>query len=173
MDWGLIIGCGIGALILLAVLLKLCAKFIYMQLGLELLSAIGIVVSSFAMPEASNGELNWDWVIAQCICIFAFVVFLWAGIAVEKEYYVERRARATWDDDIVVTDTLKSKGGFWGTLGGGLVAAVVLPLLNYELFGNNAIALGVVGCIATLWAVIWIIRFAKLDFGKSGPKDYY
>ena len=175
MNWGLIVVGAIAAIIVLAILLKICEKFIYVQLVFETLSAIAVIVTGFAMPESSNGSINWDWVLGQGISIFAFCVFFAAGIAFDKEEYVEREVRETWDDKLEVTDRLKTRGLFWSTLGGSLVAGILFPVINYFIFGDNGIAIGIIGCIALIWSVVWIIKFLKLDFGKrgGGPKDYY
>ena len=53
-----------GVLIGLAILLKICARFYYVQLFFMAASSIGIIVTGFAAPDMSK-QLNWDWIAMQ------------------------------------------------------------------------------------------------------------
>ena len=95
-------------------------------------------------------------------------------MAFDKEDYIEREYRDVDDTRIEITDRPRTRSLFWTALGSSAAIAAILVVLNYVFFPTNAIALGVVGCIALVWTIISIIKFARWNYRlKHGPKDYY
>lgn len=171
------IGIGITVIIVcfiaFVIILKLCSKFVYLRYFLMICSAIATVVVGFAMPEM-NGKFDLSWAAGQFACIFAFVVFTFAEMAFDKEDYTEREIRETSTDRYAITDRRKTRGLFWTAVGTGAGIAAIIVVVNYIFFPNNAIAIGVVGCIALVWTAISVIKYIRWKYRLThGPKDYY
>lgn len=163
----------IAGLIVLTIILKLCTKFVYLRYFLMVAAAVATMAVSFAMPE-SDVTFDLNWAAGQFISIFAFSVFTFAEMAFDKEDYIEREYRDVDDRTIEITDRPRTRSLFWTALGSSAAIAAILVVLNYVFFPTNAIALGVVGCIALVWTIISIIKFARWNYRlKHGPKDYY
>ncbi len=175
MNWGLLITVGIVGLILIAILLKvLSTHYIGILISVSL-AAIGIIISSFAMPHVKHGsELDWSWLITQGLFIFLYCVMFCAGFAFDEEEYVETERTTTYEGNGKFkereTSKLETKSMFWSCLGGSLFISVVLVTLNYVIFEKHAIALGVVGCIALAFPLYLII---KHYLGKRKRRNYY
>lgn len=168
-----IIAAAIVGLIIIAILLKILSKHYIAIMVFMFLSAIAIIVSSFAMPHLKSDQpLNWYWVIAQVLSIFLFCVISCAGIAFDREEYEHTTEYYdNWDDTIHRTTKLESRSMFWSVLGSGLFVAVVLVTLNYVIFVRHAIALGVIGCLAAIFPLVVIIKHFIKKHRRN--RDYY
>lgn len=171
----LIIGAIVGV-IAIAIILKILSKHFVAILVTDSIAAVGIIVSSFAMPRAESVEtLKWGWVIAQGLFIFLFCVIFCAGFAFDEEEY-EKKTRTTTPNLIFggyteeETTTMETRSVFWTVLGVCLGIAVGLVFFNYLFFHTHAIALGVVGCLALCLTVILLI---KLLLARRRRRHYY
>lgn len=174
MDIGGFIGIAVAGVIVIAIILKILSTHFIANLVCLALAALGVIVSSFAMPEVKDNNLNWNWILPQFLFLFLFFVIACAGFAFEEEEYLETETTATSasGDKIRVTEEtkLKSRTFFWSCLGGSLAGAAILVFINYMAFETNAVALGVIGCIALCFPGYFLI---KLLLSKRKHKNYY
>ncbi len=169
---GVIIAVAVVGLILITILLKICSKFFTLNLILLVAAGVGLIVSSFSMPEFKNG-IDWNWAIPQALFIFLYVVMLSASIAFDKEDYVSTTVTEHYDGSVTASSRLESRSLFWGVIGTGLGTAALLVFLNYIIFETHAIALGVIGCLATAWAAFYLIKYTVLRFRAKHGRSYY
>lgn len=173
----MIIVIGIIGIIFIAILLKILSKHFMANLVFMGLAAIGIIVSSFAMPHISSGRnIDWNWVIAQGLFIFLFCTVSCADFAFEKEDYVSTTGRIDCDDDhanVNLKSKLETRSFFWSVIIGSFIASAVLLTLNYMIFETHAIALGIVGCIALAIVIIVIAKWKYREYRYKHPKHYY
>ena len=160
-----------GVLIGLAILLKICARFYYVQLFFMAASSIGIIVTGFAAPDMSK-QLNWDWIAMQAGFLFAFFIFFVAGVAFDKEQHRVREANRKDNGDYEVRTRIETSGGFFSTIGLCLVMVVVVLGINYAIF-HNGIALGVLGCIAVAALLVLFLRYSGIWDKIFHRDDYY
>ncbi len=163
---------GIFGLIVIAILLKILSKH-YLAIKICMcLSAVGIIVSSFCMPHTEKTDpLRLEWILAQAIFIFFYIIISCAWFAFDDEDYWDTKSTGYDSDGNLHFETrLESRSLFWSVLGAGLFITAVLVGLNYGIIRTNAIGLGVVGCIAELVAIIGFISFFCK---KRKRKDYY
>lgn len=173
MDIGILIMIAVVGLIVTAILLKICSKFFTLNLILLVAAGVGLIVSSFSMPEQTNGW-NWDWIVPQALLVYLYFEMLCADFAFDKEEYVSTTVTEHWDGSYTASSKLESKSAFWGTVGSGIVAAIFIVGLNYVIFETHAIALGIVGCLATAWAAFQLIKYTILRIrAKRGRRNYY
>ncbi|MDE7453872.1 MAG: hypothetical protein K2N22_05630 [Clostridia bacterium] len=172
---GIIIAVAVIGIIVIAILLKILSRHFVAYLVFLSLAALGIMIASFAMPRVED-KLNWGWVISQALFIFLFCVSLCAGFAFDTDEIAVTDSTGYWDGDTFrgrSVTKLENRSLFWSVLGGGLFVAVLLTVLNYVIFKKHAIALGIVGCIAFLFAAIMLIRYIVLVHRARHRRDYY
>lgn len=166
-----LVGIGLGGLLAIYILLKVCSKHYTLNMILLIVAGSGLIVSSFIMPNDPNINAFYICAAAQAIAIFLYVVLLGAEWAFDKEDYWATRGTVDSDGHFDGETKLESRSMFWGTLGVGFGATATLMTLNYAIFRTHAIALGVIGCIVTVWAMYILIRnFVHLH---RNNKSYY
>lgn len=172
MDIGILIVVAIVGLIVTAILLKICAKFFTLNLILLVAAGVGIIIASFSMPEQEYW--NWDWIVPQALLVYLYYEMVCADIAFDKEEYVSTTYTEHWDGSVTASSKLESKSAFWGIVGSGLLTTAIIVGLNYIIFETHAIALGIIGCLATAWAAFQLIKYTILRLrAKRGRRNYY
>ncbi|HBN12968.1 MAG TPA: hypothetical protein DD415_05065 [Clostridiales bacterium] len=173
MGIGGFIGIAITSVLVIAVILKILSKYFVANLICMALAAIGVIVYSFAMPEVQDGKIDWNWVLPQFIFLFLFFVICCAGFAFEEEEYINTEGSGKWSGDTFSykeESKLESRSMFWSCLGGSFAAAAILIAINYTAFETNAIALGVIGCIALCFPAYFLI---SLLLARKKHRNYY
>lgn len=172
---GILIGIGIVGIIVIAILLKICSKSEIFTFICMCASAIGLIVSSFIMPEKKGyaDDTQTVYGLIQALCIFLFYVTSYADIVFDREEYVSSRGYEDSRGNIHVESRLETRSFFWSTLGIGAVIAAILTAICHGVFPAPGIALGIIGCLALAWTVFRFIKERIIRYRYRHPKDYY
>lgn len=140
-----------------AILLRILYKHFRANLVFMVLSSIAVMVVSFAMPF-NEEEWEWNWILAQGICLYILFIVNCAGFSFDKEDYIETHVTNIKENgDYDSESKLESRSLFWSVVGGSLAATIICIVINYMIFERKAIGLGVLGAIGLVWAIYVII----------------
>ena len=158
---------------LLAALLAIARRFLWLQFGLMAACSIGLVVYSFV-----NGNNNDDALLnsfIEALLLFGFSIFCYADIAFDREEYWELKFdKVPFSDDYWATASLKDKSEFWGTLGaaaGG--SALLVGLTHFFAQENQGVANRIVGFYGIACIVFMLIMLGILIKGYLEARSRY
>ena len=146
----------------LAVVLKICARFPYVNFSLLFASSLALVIYSFVYASQASKETSFSFipVVVQGCIITCYIMFLSADFCFDRQQYYETTATYhEWNDTITYNTRLVDKSLFWGTLGGAAVIGFLIPLISQAVV-NTVDAARFVGVIGIIFLVYWSIRFA-------------
>ena len=146
----------------LAIILKICARFPYVNFTLLFASSLALVIYSFAYAGGASKETSFNFtpVIVQGCIITCYIMFMSADFCFDRQQYYETTATYhEWSNTISYNTRLVDKSVFWGTLGGAALIGFLIPLIA-QAVTNTVDASRFVGAIGIIFLVYWSIRFA-------------
>lgn len=169
-----IIPIGLIGIVVLTIILKVLSKYLIASMVVECISAVGIIITGFAMPHSE--QINWGWAVSQLLLIFFFLSVCCSCFIFDTEDYLVERYSTDWKDDVVVESYEESRGVFWKTIGACAAISIVLIGLNYLIFVSHAIAIGVIGCLALVASAVSLIKYVvalRRIKTRNNKVDYY
>ena len=146
----------------LAIILKICARFPYVNFTLLFASSLALVIYSFAYAGGASKETSFNFtpVIVQGCIITCYIMFMSADFCFDRQQYYETTATYhEWSNTISYNTRLVDKSVFWGTLGGAALIGFLIPLIA-QAVTNTVDASRFVGTIGIIFLIYWSIRFA-------------
>ena len=168
-----------AALGVLALILKLLAKFPIVNYVVLFGVALTMLIMGFVCSGAkeNEGEFNGILAVTEGTILFAYMIFGYADIALDRtEYYETTASYNEWSDTVTVSSRLASSSNFWGCLGISAATGYGVSFFVHGIFKSAAgsAVFGIIGIVATLWSAIRIISFIRGYLSvKKERKDYY
>ena len=147
---------------ILAIVLKICARFPYVNFTLLFASSLALVIYSYVYAGQASKETSFNFtpVIVQGCIITCYIMFMSADFCFDRQQYYETTATYhEWSNTISYNTRLVDKSVFWGTLGGAALIGFLIPLIA-QAVTNTVDASRFVGAIGIIFLVYWSIRFA-------------
>ena len=155
------------AVIVLAIILKICNRFVFVNYFFILASALALVIVSFSAPYVNKDDginVNVPIMLTQTALIACFIMFTWSGIVFDEEEYVE--TTATYDsfhDRVNVTSRMGTRSLFWSCLGTSLLTGFLLSFLPH-FFAGSYDGSRFIGVIGIIMLVYWSVKFGIFLF---------
>jgi hypothetical protein len=171
---------GVIGLIVLAILLKLCNRFPFLNYLFIFGSALALCIICFSVKPYNPGSVHDDKfkgaaAIWQAVLVAMYVMFLWADIAFDKyEYYEHTAEYNEYSNTITVTSKLQTASNFWSCLGLSLATGFGLGFLPHLIIGDSYTWSRILGFISIAMMVYWGIKFTAFMVGYiRAKKGYY
>ena len=146
----------------LAIILKICARFPYVNFTLLFASSLALVIYSFVYANSVPADLSFSFVpvAVQGSIITCYLMFLSADFCFDRQAYWETTATYyEYSNTVSYNTRLVEKSLFWGTLGGAAVIGFLIPFIS-QCVSSSRNASRFVGVIGIIFLVYWSIRFA-------------
>ena len=146
----------------LAIVLKICARFPYVNFTLLFASSLALVIFSFSYAAKTKSDVTFDWIpiFVQGCMITCYIMFLSADFCFDRQAYWETTATYhEFSDTITYNTRLVEKSLFWSTLGGAALIGFLIPFIAQNVTMSKG-ATQFVGVIGIIFLVYWSIRFA-------------
>lgn len=166
------------ALAVLALILKILSKFPIVNYIVLFGVALAMLIMGFVCATEDNAnEFNGLLATVEGTLFFAYMIFGYADIALDRsEYYETTATYNDWTDTVHVETRLASSSNFWGCVGISALTGYGVTFFLHAILNSQAGsgAIGIIGIIASVWSAIRIISFFRgYISAKRRRKDYY
>ena len=145
------------SLVVLAIILKILGRHPFVNLVIIFGCALALLIYGYTVGPKHDQGLTGA---VQGTLFFAYLVFGYADVAFDRDYYYETTVTYNeWSDSYDCRTRLTSSSNFWGCVGiSAFIGYGVSFLLNLSLTDGNRV-MAIIGIVCTVWSAFRLLTF--------------